>query len=205
MEKAFQEKVAKPLGLAHTVFIQDDYSMANKAEPYDEKTEWISPERNPDSLRRYQFIAPASIHSEALDFSKWIIGLMNEEGLNKQTYEEMYKVHSYVGNFNSVDMHYTLGFFKPQLPLVNLYMHGGNNFGFTAYFAVDPKKDWGFVLFTNSEYGEDLGLELLFYLLAGPDLWKIYIILGIVVVSFLLGLFFLGRFVVRKFRKKGSA
>ena len=86
--------------------------------------------------------------------------MMEEEGLQASSYEELFTVHSYVDQFNGINVDYTLGFFKPQIPFTNIYMHGGNNYGFTSYFTIDPKKKWGFVLFTNSEYGEEFGGEL---------------------------------------------
>ncbi len=30
--------------------------------------------------------------------------------------------------------------------------------GFSCAFDINPKKEWGFVYFTNSEYGDDFGL-----------------------------------------------
>lgn len=67
-----------------------------------------------------------------------------------------------------VSVHYTLGFFHPRIPGTQVYFHGGNNGDFSAFFALDVERGWGFALFTNSAFGEALGNELLFYLLAGP-------------------------------------
>ncbi|MEM9361938.1 MAG: serine hydrolase domain-containing protein [Bacteroidota bacterium] len=198
LEKQFQSKVAIPLGMKHTTFIQNDYIKNNKAEPYDENGKWISPERDFDSIFRYQFRAPASIHSESLDFSKWLIALMDKKGLKESSFKELFKVHSYVDEFNGIKVDYTLGFFKPRLPLTNVYLHGGNNYGFTSFFAIDPDKKWGFVLFTNSEFGEKLGNELMFYLLTGPDLTKPYILLGLILALIILGLFFGTRYVKKR-------
>ncbi|MEL6917146.1 MAG: serine hydrolase domain-containing protein [Bacteroidota bacterium] len=202
LEKAFQSKVAIPLGMEHTVFIQDDYSKRHKAEPYDENGEWIGPERDVDSLFRYQFRAPASIHSEPLDFSKWLIALMENQGLEQRSFDELYNVHSYVDEFDGVKVDYTLGFFKPRLPLTNIYLHGGNNYGFTSFFTLDPHKKWGFVLFTNSEYGEQLGNELAFYLLTGPDLTKLYVIIGLIILSIIFGIYFGIKFILKKRKKR---
>ncbi|MEM1091645.1 MAG: serine hydrolase domain-containing protein [Pseudomonadota bacterium] len=202
LEARFQELVAQPLGLQHTVFIQDDYSKTHKAEPYDENGEWISPERDYDRSVRFRFVAPASVHSEAQDFSRWLIALMDDKGLRPSSFRELYAVHSFVDEYNGIKVDYTLGFFKPRLPFTNIYLHGGNNYGFTSYFAVDPKKDWGFVLFTNSEYGEQLGNELTFYLLTGPDLTPIYLIgAGILVTLLLIGVL-LGRAWIRRRRAR---
>ena len=74
----------------------------------------------------------------------------------------------------------------PQLPMPNPYLYGGNNFGFTAFTTIDPNQSWGFVLFTNSEYGEQLGGALAFYLLTGPNTT----LRGVLVAIFLLIFFF---------------
>ena len=39
LEAAFQKRVAKPLGLENTVFIQTPYTKKNKAQPYNEDGE----------------------------------------------------------------------------------------------------------------------------------------------------------------------
>ncbi|MEM6804154.1 MAG: serine hydrolase domain-containing protein [Bacteroidota bacterium] len=202
LETNFQKLVAEPLGMEHTVFIQDAYAQEHKAEPYDKDGEWISPDRDGERELRFQFIAPASIHTEALDFSKWLIALMNYEGLEKESFEELFKVHSYVDEFEGIKVDYTLGFFHPRIPLSNIYLHGGNNYGFTCSFAIDPDKDWGFVLFTNSEYGEDLGNELLLAMLTGLNNETIFYILGFGLGILLIIIFLFFRFKKRRKIKK---
>jgi CubicO group peptidase (beta-lactamase class C family) len=202
LEAIFQQKVAQPLGMEHTVFLQDDYARANRAEPYDKKGVWISPERDWDSIYRRQFRAPASIHSEPLDFSKWLIALTKNEGLSEESFKELYTVHSYVDEYDGIKVDYTLGFFKPRIPLFNIYGHGGNNIGFTCSFSIDPEKGWGYVLFTNSEYGEQLGNELLLYSMTGPKMTNLYIFLGFLAVVVPLLVFVLIRWIIRKMKKK---
>ncbi|MEM7104886.1 MAG: serine hydrolase domain-containing protein [Bacteroidota bacterium] len=205
LEVEYQSRVASPLGMEHTVFIQDSFSMKHKAEPYDEDGQWISPDRDPERQYRFEFRPPASVHSEAIDFSKWLIALMNKKGLKESSFDELFRVHSYVNEFNSIKVDYTLGFYKPRIPLTNLYLHGGNNYGFTSFFAADPDSDWGFVLFTNSEYGEQLGNELLLYLFFGPNLTILYILLGVLALSIIAFLFFGIRFFIRVLRRKKGA
>lgn len=174
LEEIFQEKVARPLGMKHTVFIENEYTEKNKAAAY-------LPEGRVDVANNYWskkskgiFSAPASIHSEPIDFSKWMIAVMNREGLSKESYKELFNPHSLVEETPFYNIYYTLGFSTPEIPLTNIYLHGGNNIGFTSWFVLDPSKEWGYVLFTNSEYGEQLGEELLFYLLIGPNKTKFY-------------------------------
>src|SRR5688572_29183148 len=157
VEKAFQEKVAKPLGLEHTVFIQTPYTKEHKAQPYDEsgkRIDW----KNDYWYKKSEntFVAAASIHSEPIDFAKWMITVMKRELLPEERYKELLKHHSQVPN-NGIEVFYTLGFFTLDKPLNNLYLHPGNNDGFTCYYALDIEKDWGYVLFTNSQNGGSLG------------------------------------------------
>ena len=132
-----------------------------------------------------------------------MIAVMNKEILSDKSYGEMLKPHSKVP-FDGVDVSYTLGYLTPHFPLTDIYLHSGNNEGFTSWYTLDIEKDWGFVLFTNSEYGEQLGQELFFYLLTGPDLYKLYIILGIFVLIILLGLIFGIRLIIKKIKKKAQ-
>lgn len=161
LDSIFQEKVAKPLDMSHSVFIQTPYTRANKAEPYDNDGTlidwrngyWYQKDNN-------RFVAPSSLHSEPIDFAKWMIAVMNEELLSESSYDELLKSHSTVQE----NQYYTLGFMTLDEPYNNLYLHGGDNEGFTCGFVLDIEKDWGFVLFTNSEMGQTLTNELFDYL-----------------------------------------
>jgi CubicO group peptidase (beta-lactamase class C family) len=46
LEASFQYKIAKPLGLEHTAFIQTPYTRTNRAEPYDDNGNWIDWQNN---------------------------------------------------------------------------------------------------------------------------------------------------------------
>lgn len=181
LEELFQRRIAEPLGLVRTVFIQTEETRRNKAEPYDEAANWIDWRNNPlNKAQEDVFVAPASIHSDAADFSRWMIGVMNRELLISESYDELFTVHSSAPS-DDLGLSYTLGFYKPHLPFTDVYGHGGNNDGFTSFFMLDAEDDWAFVVFTNSEYGERFGEELFIYLLAGPNITKI----GATIVSVL--------------------
>lgn len=160
LEAVFQDKIAKPLGMEHTVFIQTPYTQAHKAEPYDENGKWID-WRNDYWHKKGKdvFGAAYSIHSEPIDFSKWMIALMNQTLLSAESYKELFRQHSKLDN-PTVNVHYTLGFYK----INDVLAHAGDNTGFTCFFALDAQKDWGYVLFTNSKFGQTLGNELLEYM-----------------------------------------
>jgi len=209
LDALFIERIAAPLGMTHTRFIPDEYAWEHKAEPYDEDGNWIDWPNHADHIRNDGvFVAAASIHSEPLDFSKWMIGVMNKERLTPESYAELLRPHSATGLDGPFDIDYTLGFFRPQIPLTDLYLHGGNNHGFTCGYVLDMGRKWGFVVFTNSEYGEQLAQELLSTLLLGPDggkyLWAGGIVATLAAIMLLwVGYRFIGRFLRR--RREGTA
>lgn len=185
LEAIFQERVAQPLGMTHTVFIQTPYTRQYKAEPYDVNGEAIAWEDSYTFLKEDgNFYAPSSIHSEPADFSKWMIAVMNGALLTAESYEQLLAPHSQLPS-DEIPTSYTLGFITPHLPFTNLYAHSGNNVGFTSWFALDIKRDWGFVMFTNSDNGETFGEALFFYLFAGPSLPKLLVTIGLVGLTLL--------------------
>ena len=161
LEAAFQERVAKPLGMEHTVYIQTPYTRKHKAEPYDESGKRVDWENDYWYKKgKDQFVAPASIHSEPIDFSRWMIAMMNKELLKEESYNELFKHQAVIPKSDADQYYYTLGLMAQDNPYANLYFHGGNNEGFTCLFVFDTEKDWGYVIFTNSEFGSRLGGQL---------------------------------------------
>lgn len=199
LEAAFQDKIAQPLGMKHTVFIQTPYTTKNKAEPYDENGKWVDWKNDYWNKKGSGvFGAAYAVHSEAIDFSKWMIAVMNNQLLSEESYHELLKPHAEVPG---EDVSYTLGFMKFPFPMVNTYGHGGNNTGFTCFYTLSTSKDWGYVLFTNSEFGQQLGYDLFFYLLTGPEMTIPYAIGGIIALAILFAFGFLIRILILKLRR----
>lgn len=166
LERSFQNKIAKPLNMEHTVFIQNKYTIKNKAEPYDKNNKWIDWKNNYWYKKDNGiFVSASSIHTESIDFSKWMIAVMKNELLSKNSYDELFKHHSKLNTSDSgTTYYYSLGYITGDNEYSNTYFHSGSNDGFTCWYLLDTKKDWGFAVFTNSEYGEELGESLFNYL-----------------------------------------
>ncbi|MGB3465277.1 MAG: serine hydrolase domain-containing protein [Cyclobacteriaceae bacterium] len=195
LEILFQQRVALPLGMEHTVFIRNDYTNAHKASPYDENGNPVDWE-NDYWYQKSQgvFGAAYSIHSEPIDFAKWMTGVMNKKILSPEAYHELLKVHSVIPE---EEADYTLGLYKLPFPFGESYLHGGNNTGFTCMYMMNTNKKWGYVVFTNSEFGQELGEELLFYLLTGPDMLLPAAIGGSILIILLLTFVFLVKKIIR--------
>ncbi|WP_299439542.1 serine hydrolase domain-containing protein [uncultured Aquimarina sp.] len=166
LEAIFQKRIAKPLELEHTTFIEDAYTTEHKAEPYDKEGKLIDWKNDYWYKKdKGKFVAPASIRSEPLDFSKWMIGVMNKKVLSEDSYNELFKHHSKITTTSAgINVYYSLGFITADSEYQNTYFHGGTNDGFTCWYLMDVSKKSGYVLFTNSMYGEKIGNALWDYL-----------------------------------------
>jgi len=152
LEKEYQERIANPLNLKFTKYLQDSNNMKNKAEGYIDGSA-VGEDDDPDV-----FGSAFSIHSEALDFSKWLIAMIHREGLSEESYTELFK-----SQFALPEGHpqteagvtdWTLGFAKATMPFGSAFGHGGNNPGYTSLFMIAPETKWGYVMFTNANQSE---------------------------------------------------
>lgn len=166
LENAFQTKIAQPIGMEHTVFIQTPYTQEHRAEPYNKDGQWIDWKNNywykkDDGV----FVAGSSVHTEAADFSKWMITFMKEDLLSTASYQELYYPQSKLSEpSDEIQAFYSFGTVSGDKELQNTFFHSGSNDGFTCFYLLNTEKDWGFVVFTNSEYGAQLGEKLFTYL-----------------------------------------
>lgn len=162
LESVYQDRVARPLKLKYTKYLQDSRNMKNKAQGYkDGKT--VEEDDDPK-----KFGSAFSIHSEALDFSKWLLALMKKEGLSEESFNELFKTQ-----FVLPDGHpqkqlgitdWTLGFAKANMPFGSAFGHGGNNPGYASIFIIAPEVKWGYVMFTNANQSQ-LPMAFLQYLM----------------------------------------
>ena len=151
----------------HTKYVQDDYNMSHKA------TAYIKGKILPKSSEvTEEFNSASNVHSEALDFSKWLIALMEEKGLSKKSYDELFS--DQITMSEAPDMleeeeavAWTLGFAKFKISNRVVLGHAGNNDGFNALFLLDRDKKWGLVQFNNADAVYEFGYDLFKYLHKG--------------------------------------
>lgn len=162
LEKVYQERVARPLNLKYTKYLQDSENMKNKSLGYKDGKD-VGGDNDPK-----KFGSAFSIHSEALDFSKWLIALINKEGLSEKSYDELFKTQVVLSEDHPQRAagitDWTLGFGKATMPFGSAYGHGGNNPGYASIFVISPDTKWGYVMFTNANQSE-LPMVFLQYLM----------------------------------------
>ena len=165
LEALFQVRVAQPLGLNQTFIIASQAALERTAYPHSQGK--LATVKVDNSFA--DFGAAYGVHSEAIDFSKWLIALMNGDGLPEALLSEYFKPQSvpipaaHEGRALGLS-DYGLGFAIYDTPLGQLHTHSGNNPGYSSMVAIQRDQKWGFALFTNANQQSELGLELFQFL-----------------------------------------
>jgi len=169
LDDYFQEVVSKKIGLNNSYYSANEYLKKHKVKghiegkPVDEPFYYFNLEK---------FGAAGFLHTEALDYSKFLIAIMNEKGLMKETFNEMFTEHIALSN-EEVYISYTdsiawgLGFGIKESPYGKLYFHEGLNHGFQSYFMINKEDKRGYVFFTNCQNADELIKNLEIFLTKG--------------------------------------
>ncbi len=102
-----------------------------------------------------------SMHTEAKSFVGFPLALLNREGLNSQTYADMFAKHTTTDKYMELNMdgwtdHFGLGIQIEETPFGLAFGHGGNNGDFLCEFKVYQDLEMGFAIFTNGNTGDQL-------------------------------------------------
>lgn len=149
LDSIFQKQVALPLAMHYTTYMEGNENVSkNKARGHiDGKTTAVD---TPGKA----FGAGYSLHSEAVDYSKFLIAMINEEGLQKATFHEMLKEQIHFSDDSELkkigQTGWCLGLSMRPTPYGMRYLHTGNNHDFQAYCCFNKEKRYGLVFFTNS-------------------------------------------------------
>ena len=165
VEQVLQEEVIQPIGLYHTFFSKNDSLQRMVANGHNDRL----PSNNdlPESPGMAY-----SMHTEAAIFTTFMLYLLEQKGLNAQTYETMFRKQS--------EYTYDPGDEKPrnptymgmsleirETPFGKTFGHGGNNGDFKCLFEVYKEQKMGYVVFTNSNTSDALLESLREFLVEG--------------------------------------
>jgi hypothetical protein len=114
------------------------------------------------------FNSAGGLCTESISFANFLIAIMNDKGLKKESIDEMLKAQVQLPDDanerkNSGATEWSLGFARiPSIYGMNL-SHGGNNWGFSSSFLMNKEQKFGYVFCTNSNSCHYPGC---------PELWK---------------------------------
>jgi CubicO group peptidase (beta-lactamase class C family) len=155
LNQIFQREVTIPLKMAHTTFVWDDYLEKHKVFGHDTENRPTASRPRPGYWDGSTFNAYSSIHSEAGEYAKFILAMLNEEGLQPKTFNAMWAEQISFKEDNPLKQEigqtgWGLGFAQKRTPEYTMHMHTGNNHDFQAYAMFVPERKYGIVVFTNS-------------------------------------------------------
>lgn len=154
IEVTLNEEVIKPLDLKNIYFSKSDYLFDVVSHGHDD----FYPHKK--SLPNKAGMA-WSMHTEALSFSKFAISLLEQKGLSKKTYQDMFSKHTRTDKYDGInpkgwESYFGLGLQLEGSPFGLSFGHGGNNGDFKCEFKVYKELKKGFVIFTNGNTGDQL-------------------------------------------------
>jgi len=165
VEQVLKEEVIDPIGLYHTFFSANDSlrRMVSQGH-FDMLPSYKGLPDNPGMAY--------SMFTEAIIFTKFALYLLEQKGLNAQTYQTMLTKQS--------DFNYEPGDEKPKFPSYmgmsleirespygKSFGHGGNNGDFKCKFEVYKDLKMGYVIFTNSNTSDYLLGAIRMFLVEG--------------------------------------
>jgi CubicO group peptidase (beta-lactamase class C family) len=163
LQDLFTKEVAIPLGMQYAYYTWNDCVEKHQAAGHvDGKVSggWGLTANKPN------FGASYSLQTEAVSYSKFLIAMIQEEGLKKETYHEMLKVQVQIPS-KTDNSSYCLGIMMKPSEFGNEYMHDGYNLNFYSAFMFNKEQKFGYVFFTNGNKGSYLNKKLEPFLING--------------------------------------
>ncbi len=149
LEDFINQEVLKPLGMTDSWFCWLDKFEKQASE----KHNFLG---RPTPRHKYlEPMAAGSLYTTAKDYAKFLLAIINDEGLSKQTMVEMLKpqIKAHRKEKEVVDIFWGLGFALHKTGHGYSIWHHGDNGDCKAYFELFKKNKTGFVYFTNSRNG----------------------------------------------------
>ncbi len=166
LSQLFEEEIASSFNMTST-----DFSYSDSLES---KISLGHYHKLPNFKDKFKGVdSPASsLMTNANDFSKFVLGLLNEKYLSPESYELIYEPHQIISDSKKlydvkIKQGISHGFFIGYLPEGKMIMHGGNNGDFDCKYGFMPTKKIGYVVFTNSNLGDEFIRLLELYLFRG--------------------------------------
>lgn len=166
LDEVFQRVVARPLGLTHFYFSGNGYVSLHKVNGHVKGRSvgrpWPISFPTQDSS---VFGAAGGLHTEAMDYARFLIALMEHKGIGAASLDEMLREQVPVPRDNDIYLEegYTawgLGIAIRPTRYGTAYEHGGNNGDFQSGYSYLRDRKTGYVFMTNCDKGNEFGKRL---------------------------------------------
>ena len=173
IDALFRDKVAEPLDMEHSSFIKTEFVGHHKVSGHKEGA--VSDDGWPRSFpddTPMTFGAAGRLHTNALEYARFMIALMDGKGLKPSTLNEMLAQQVQIPADSETtrltgETAWGLGIAIEPTPYGFRYEHGGNNGDFQSGMMFFRDRKLGYVFFTNSDRGETFNRALESYITEG--------------------------------------
>ena len=168
LDEVIREEVQEPLGIPNNMYFTGTPKLVEQL-CVGHLSTLPSPYALPDAAG-----VAWSMLTEASTFSYFMLGLLNEEGLNSETYAEMLRPQVEMPESEAASpadwyRSFGLGFVLEESPYGMVIQHGGNNGDFKCKFEVYHEIGLGFAVFANNDFGDELHNALRVFLITGRE------------------------------------
>lgn len=144
LEDFMRETVLNPLGMTDSSYVWE--------KRFDEQGAAAHKYLESSGQRKgSQGNAAASLRTTSADYARFVLSIMNDQGLKKETIGEMLKPHSKPEKTESI--FWGLGIGLQHTDQGKAYWHWGDNGNFKAFFTAFKKEKLGVVYFANCYSG----------------------------------------------------
>lgn len=157
IEQVLDEELINPYGLYNMEFSDNETlrEVVSSGHMGNQPTDWGIPQEAGMAF---------SMHTEAKAFSKYALTVLERKGLKSNTYKDFLTIHTESDKEYWNDPNKTegagLGIFIRETDYGNTFYHGGNNGDFKCFFEVYDDLKMGYVVYTNSNTGSELTMDL---------------------------------------------
>jgi CubicO group peptidase (beta-lactamase class C family) len=155
LEEYIKKNVFLPLGMTHSTFIW--VTDNKKASGHDAEGSPIESRTEPQN-------AAFTLHTNALDYGKFVIAILKEVGLKSETFREMFKPQMRVqeDRVNTIEKYserlsdsisWGLGWGLQRTKMGDSFWHWGDNQGFKCFIVGFQESKRAIILFTNGANG----------------------------------------------------
>ena len=113
-----------------------------------------------------------SMHTEAREFAKFLVGIKNRVGLTPNTYASFFEKITEADtdpDRPEIKNYFGLGMWFADTPVGRVFGHGGNNGDFKCQALYFEDLEFGLTIFTNSNTGDSLISDLIDFLVYGKN------------------------------------
>jgi CubicO group peptidase (beta-lactamase class C family) len=176
LEELMSERIFQPFGMSRSSMVWQSRFESDYANSYDEYGRSLGPERRPRAD------AAGSMQTTVSDFARFMVAVMQGQGMRKQTRELMLSPQIQISSKHEfptlssetteenkpIRLSYGLGWGLYWTPYGKAFFKEGHDEGWRHYTVCFDQSKTGLLIMTNSSNGEGIYKELLETLLRNP-------------------------------------